>query len=92
MVVKRLKEVAAGKREFEQQMEVVGRISPHVNVAPLRAYYFSKDEKLLVFDYYQGGNFSMLLHGNDDVSHVVFAVKKWLLTSLAISVFQNCEK
>ena len=47
MVVKRLKEVAAGKREFEQQMEAVGRISPHVNVAPLRAYYFSKDEKLL---------------------------------------------
>ena len=78
VVVKRLKEVAAGKREFEQQMEAVGRISPHVNVAPLRAYYFPKDEKLLVFDYYQGGNFSMLLHGNDDVSHVVFAVKNWI--------------
>ncbi|WZY74109.1 hypothetical protein YC2023_006349 [Brassica napus] len=66
VVVKRLKEVAAGKREFEQQMGAVGRISPHVNVAPLRAYYFSKDEKLLVFDYYQGGNFSMLLHGNNE--------------------------
>ncbi|CAN8260041.1 unnamed protein product [Cochlearia groenlandica] len=66
VVVKRLKEVAAGKREFEQQMETVGRISPHVNVAPLRAYYFSKDEKLLVYDYYQGGNFSMLLHGNNE--------------------------
>ncbi|CAH8356434.1 unnamed protein product [Eruca vesicaria subsp. sativa] len=65
VVVKRLKEVAAGKKEFEQQMEVVGRISPHVNVAPLRAYYFSKDEKLLVYDYYQGGSFSMLLHGNE---------------------------
>ncbi|CAN8269535.1 unnamed protein product [Cochlearia groenlandica] len=66
VVVKRLKEVAAGKREFEQQMEAVGRISPHANVAPLRAYYFSKDEKLLVYDYYQGGNFSMLLHGNNE--------------------------
>ncbi|CAH2054490.1 unnamed protein product [Thlaspi arvense] len=66
VVVKRLKEVAAGKREFEQQMEAVGRISPHDNVAPLRAYYFSKDEKLLVYDYYQGGNFSMLLHGNNE--------------------------
>uniref|UniRef100_A0A1J3CYN5 Putative inactive receptor kinase n=1 Tax=Noccaea caerulescens TaxID=107243 RepID=A0A1J3CYN5_NOCCA len=66
VVVKRLKEVAAGKREFEQQMEAVGRISPHENVAPLRAYYFSKDEKLLVYDYYQGGNFSMLLHGNNE--------------------------
>uniref|UniRef100_M4FG29 Protein kinase domain-containing protein n=1 Tax=Brassica campestris TaxID=3711 RepID=M4FG29_BRACM len=66
VVVKRLREVAAGKREFEQKMEAVGRISPHVNVAPLRAYYFSKDEKLLVFDYYQGGNFSLLLHGNNE--------------------------
>ncbi|KAJ4893161.1 putative inactive receptor kinase [Raphanus sativus] len=66
VVVKRLKEVAAGKREFEQQMEAVGKIGPHANVAPLRAYYFSKDEKLLVYDYYQGGNFSMLLHGNNE--------------------------
>ncbi|KAL0719792.1 hypothetical protein Bca4012_069116 [Brassica carinata] len=66
VVVKRLREVAAGKREFEQQMEAVGRIiSPHANVAPLRAYYFSKDEKLLVYDYYRGGNFSTLLHGKE---------------------------
>ncbi|CDY58644.1 BnaA01g32330D [Brassica napus] len=39
-------------------MGAVGRISPHVNVAPLRAYYFSKDEKLLVngFDGSYAGN------------------------------------
>lgn len=63
VVVKRLKEVVVGKREFEQQMENVGRVSQHPNVVPLRAYYYSKDEKLLVYDYVTAGSFSTLLHG-----------------------------
>jgi hypothetical protein len=61
-VVKRLKEVSAGRREFEQQMELIGRIR-HGNVAELRAYYYSKDEKLLVYDYYSRGSVSNMLHG-----------------------------
>lgn len=64
VVVKRLKEVAVGKKEFEQQMDVIGRVGQHLNVVPLRAYYYSKDEKLLVYDYMPAGNFSTLLHGN----------------------------
>jgi serine/threonine protein kinase len=63
VVVKRLKEVVVGKREFEQQMEIIGSIGSHPNVVPLRAYYYSKDEKLLVCDYYPNGNLSILLHG-----------------------------
>lgn len=62
VVVKRLKEVSAGRREFEQQMELIGRIR-HDNVAELRAYYYSKDEKLLVYDYYSRGSVSNMLHG-----------------------------
>lgn len=62
LVVKRLKEVTVPKRDFEQQMEIVGNIK-HENVAPLRAYYYSKDEKLIVFDYYEQGSVSALLHG-----------------------------
>lgn len=61
VAVKRLKEVFAGRKEFEQQMEVVGSIR-HENVAPLRAYYYSKDEKLIVYDYYNQGSVSALLH------------------------------
>ncbi|KAL5153612.1 putative leucine-rich repeat receptor-like protein kinase [Glycine soja] len=54
--VKRLKEVSVGgKREFQQRMEVLGRLR-HCNVVPLRAYYFAKDEKLLVSDYMPNGN------------------------------------
>ncbi|XP_043699123.1 probable inactive receptor kinase At5g58300 [Telopea speciosissima] len=66
VVVKRLKEVVVGKRDFEQQMEIVGRVGQHPNVVPLRAYYYSKDEKLLVYDYIPAGNLSTLLHGNRD--------------------------
>ncbi|KAJ6426502.1 hypothetical protein OIU84_022157 [Salix udensis] len=62
VVVKRLKEVSVGKRDFEQQMEVVGSIR-HENVVELKAYYYSKDEKLMVYDYYSQGSISSMLHG-----------------------------
>ncbi|KAA8543633.1 hypothetical protein F0562_021621 [Nyssa sinensis] len=64
VVVKRLKEVVVGKKDFEQQMEIIGRVGQHPNVMPLRAYYYSKDEKLLVYDYISGGSLSTFLHGN----------------------------
>ncbi|KAK4777986.1 hypothetical protein SAY87_018173 [Trapa incisa] len=63
VVVKRLKEVAVNKKEFEGQMAVLGEIR-HENLLPLRAYYYSKDEKLLVFDYVSAGSLSALLHGS----------------------------
>lgn len=63
VVVKRLKDVAVNKREFEAQMEIVGKIK-HQNVVPLRAFYYSKDEKLLVYDYMTAGSLSALLHGS----------------------------
>ncbi|CAK9182333.1 unnamed protein product [Ilex paraguariensis] len=66
VVVKRLKEVVVGKKDFEQQMDIIGRVGQHPNVVPLRAYYYSKDEKLLVYDYIPGGSLSMLLHGSRD--------------------------
>ncbi|XP_047321346.1 probable inactive receptor kinase At5g58300 [Impatiens glandulifera] len=66
LVVKRLREVGVNKKEFDQQMEIVGRLGQqkHPYLVPLRAYYYSKDEKLLVYDYMAGGNLSTLLHGN----------------------------
>lgn len=64
VVVKRLKDVAVSKKEFEAQMEAAGRgVTLHQNVLPLRAYYFSKDEKLLVYDYVPAGSLSAMLHG-----------------------------
>ncbi|WVZ67081.1 hypothetical protein U9M48_016219 [Paspalum notatum var. saurae] len=63
VVVKRLKDVVVGKREFEQQMELIGRLGKHANLVPLRAYYYSKDEKLIVYDYIDTGSVSAMLHG-----------------------------
>ncbi|CAI8598421.1 unnamed protein product [Vicia faba] len=62
VVVKRLKDVAVGKKEFEQHMEVVGKLM-HENVDAIRAYYYSKDEKLVLSDYHQQGSVSSMLHG-----------------------------
>jgi hypothetical protein len=63
VVVKRLKEVVAGKKDFEQQMELIGKVGQHQNLVPSRAYYYSKDEKLLVYDYVELGSLSAALHG-----------------------------
>lgn len=62
VVVKRLKDVYVGKKDFEQQMDMIGSIK-HENVIELRAYYYSKDEKLIVYDYYSQGSVASLLHG-----------------------------
>ncbi|XP_056846938.1 probable leucine-rich repeat receptor-like protein kinase At5g05160 isoform X2 [Raphanus sativus] len=64
VVVKRLREVVASKKEFEQQLEVVGKINQHQNFVPLLAYYYSKDEKLLVYKYMTKGSLFGILHGN----------------------------
>lgn len=63
VAVKRLKDAQiAGKREFEQHMEVLGRIR-HPNVVSLRAYYFAREEKLLVYDFMPNATLFWLLHG-----------------------------
>ncbi|PKA49235.1 putative leucine-rich repeat receptor-like protein kinase [Apostasia shenzhenica] len=64
VAVKRLREVqVAGKREFEQQMDLLGRLV-HPCLVPLKGYYFAGDEKLLVYDFMPGGSLFSLLHGN----------------------------
>nr|XP_043632366.1 probable inactive receptor kinase At5g58300 [Erigeron canadensis]XP_043632367.1 probable inactive receptor kinase At5g58300 [Erigeron canadensis] len=63
VVVKRVREVGVAKKEFDQHMEFVGRIGRHPNIVPLCAYYFSKDEKLLVYEYMITGSLSAVLHG-----------------------------
>ncbi|KAK4355937.1 hypothetical protein RND71_024908 [Anisodus tanguticus] len=75
VVVKRLKEVIVGKKDFEQQMEIIGRVGQHPNVVPLRAYYYSKDEKLLVYGYFSMGSLSMLLHATFDICQLSFTYR-----------------
>ncbi|KFK43110.1 hypothetical protein AALP_AA1G081500 [Arabis alpina] len=65
VAVKRLKDAVTvvGKKEFEQQMEVLGRLR-HCNLVSLKAYYFAREEKLLVYEYMCNGSLFWLLHGN----------------------------
>ncbi|CAL4957961.1 unnamed protein product [Urochloa decumbens] len=69
VAVKRLRDgTAAGggassKKEFEHHMAVLGRLR-HPNVVPLTAYYYARDEKLLVYEYMPNGSLFSLLHGN----------------------------
>jgi hypothetical protein len=62
VAVKRLKDVTITDREFKEKIETVGTMD-HENLVPLRAYYYSRDEKLLVYDYMAMGSLSALLHG-----------------------------
>nr|GMC59704.1 probable inactive receptor kinase RLK902 [Ipomoea batatas] len=67
LVVKRLRDVTVPEKEFRQKIEEVGKMN-HANLVPLRAYYYSRDEKLLVYDYITMGSLSALLHGNKGAS------------------------
>lgn len=62
VAVKRLKDVTITEREFKEKIEGVGAMD-HENLVPLRAYYYSREEKLLVYDYIPMGSLSALLHG-----------------------------
>ncbi|KAH7434888.1 hypothetical protein KP509_06G039600 [Ceratopteris richardii] len=64
VAVKRLRDFnAMAHKDFEQHMELIGRLR-HPNLVGLRAYYQSREEKLLVYDYLPSGNLYTLLHGN----------------------------
>lgn len=62
MVVKRIKNVSyVGKKEFHEHMRRLGRLS-HPNLLPIVAFYFKKEEKLLVSDYVPNGSLASYLH------------------------------
>ncbi|XP_041998199.1 leucine-rich repeat receptor-like protein kinase PXC1 [Salvia splendens] len=70
VAVKRLKDAnPCGRKEFEQYMDVIGKLR-HPNVVRFRAYYYAREEKLLVYDYMPNGCLHSLLHGNRGAGRV----------------------
>ncbi|GLT92913.1 hypothetical protein SLE2022_107240 [Rubroshorea leprosula] len=63
VAVKRLREkITKNQREFEHEVNALGKIR-HPNLLALRAYYLGpKGEKLLVFDYMPRGSLATFLH------------------------------
>lgn len=92
VAVKRLKEiVGGGKREFEQQMDILGKLR-HPNVVSLKAYYFAKDEKLLVYDYMSNGNLFWLLHGMLTLTAKFYALLHVYYMSFIPKLYIKCPK
>ncbi|GFZ15819.1 receptor-like kinase 1 [Actinidia rufa] len=69
VVVKRLRNVCVGEREFREKVEGFGKLVQE-NLVPLNAYYYGKEEKLLVYDSFNMGSLSALLHGNRGADRV----------------------
>ncbi|KAL7149390.1 hypothetical protein ABFS83_05G037400 [Erythranthe nasuta] len=63
LAVRRLGEGGSQRfKEFRTEVEAIGKIR-HRNIATLRAYYWSLDEKLLIYDFVPNGNLSNAIHG-----------------------------
>lgn len=51
-------------KEFEAEMEAIGKVQ-HPNIVRLRAYYYASDEKLLISDFIRNGSLYNALHGKN---------------------------
>ena len=63
VVVKRLAQVDLSEEEFDLRVAVIGAIQ-NKHIAPLEWYFWSNDEKLLVYSYFSTGSLDGMLHGN----------------------------
>ncbi|CAL4942557.1 unnamed protein product [Urochloa decumbens] len=64
VVVKRLRNMAhVPRRDFAHTMQILGKLR-HENVADLLACFYSKEEKLVVYEHVPGSSLFHLLHGN----------------------------
>ncbi|KAD2806023.1 hypothetical protein R6Q59_028992 [Mikania micrantha] len=63
LAVKRIKDWEISRDEFKKRMQRIDQVK-HPNVLPIVAYYSSKQEKLLVYEFQQNGNLFNLLQGS----------------------------
>lgn len=64
VAVKRVKDMnSVTKKEFVQQMQLLGSLR-HQNIIEMISFYYSKDEKLVIHEFVQDGSLFDLLHGS----------------------------
>ncbi|XWS19216.1 hypothetical protein CRYUN_Cryun32bG0111800 [Craigia yunnanensis] len=64
VVVKRYKQMNhVGREDFHEHMRRLGKLN-HQNLLPLAAYYYRKEEKLLVSKFMEDGSLASHLHAN----------------------------
>lgn len=62
-VVKRYKQMNnVGREDFQEHMKRLGRLE-HPNLLPLTAFYYRKEEKLLLYEFVENGSLASKLHG-----------------------------
>ncbi|XP_073048691.1 probable leucine-rich repeat receptor-like protein kinase At1g68400 [Primulina eburnea] len=69
VAVKRLKIGPLSKKEFSQQMHLLGNVK-HENLVEIIAFHYSKEEKLIVYEFVPDGNLFGLLHENRGVGRM----------------------
>ncbi|KAG8382850.1 hypothetical protein BUALT_Bualt05G0122100 [Buddleja alternifolia] len=75
LAVRRLGEGGSQRlSEFRSEVEAIGKLR-HRNIVTLRAYYWSVDEKLLIYDFVPNGNLATAIHGNPGM--VKFTPLSW---------------
>ncbi|KAL6862405.1 hypothetical protein ACP4OV_016746 [Aristida adscensionis] len=87
LAVKRLREVHLPEHEFRDKAAAIGALR-HGNLPRLRAYFYGKEEKLLVYDFVGAGNLSALLHdnGTDDRARLGFSARARIALAAARGV------
>lgn len=68
VAVKRLKNMdSLSKKEFIQQMQLLGKMR-HEKLVQIISFYYSKQEKLVIYEFIPNGNLFELLHGQFSLS------------------------
>ena len=92
LAVRRLGEGGSQRfKEFQTEVEAIGKLR-HPNIVTLRAYYWSVDEKLLIYDYIPNGSLATAIHGKFHYGQVLFLFFPSLaITYLSLSGLTHCS-
>ncbi|KAG5247138.1 inactive receptor kinase [Salix suchowensis] len=85
VAVKRVKYMnSLSKKEFIQQMQLLGKMS-HRNLVHIISFYYSKEEKLIVYEFVEDGSLFELLHENrgDDRVPLNWAARLSIIRDMA---------
>lgn len=78
LAVKRIKNWSVTSEDFRRRMQRLHQ-TRHPNILPSLAFYSSKQEKLLVYEYQPNGSLSKLLHRNFVVTYACWLATNWAL-------------
>ncbi|XP_022922985.1 probable inactive receptor kinase At2g26730 [Cucurbita moschata] len=85
IVVKRLRDLKPlSVDEFMKQVQLIAK-KRHPNLLPLVAYFYTKEEKLLLYKYAEKGNLFDRIHGGRGVSRVPFRWSSRLIIAQGVA-------